>query len=67
MRLHSLIPGLFCLAHYVEAQNGSCAGDQPSLSAPYTNPWKSLTEEDSVSINELLQRRFNLTGNEGSR
>jgi hypothetical protein len=50
-----------------KAQDSPCTLGQLAVSAPKDNPWKALTEEDSVGVTDLLQRQLELTGNEGSR
>jgi hypothetical protein len=66
MRLFSLTLTVIELAQLATAQAKSCSTDQP-ISAPHGNPWKALSEEESVGVSDLLLRRLNVTGTEGSR
>jgi primary-amine oxidase len=59
--------GLISFSHLIVAQNVSCTTNQPVVSAPRNNPWKALSEDESAVVNDILQQRFNLTGNQGSR
>ena len=62
----SLTFGAIALAALSTAQDASTNDRQPTVSAPYENPWKALSEEEAASVNELLQERMSLTGNTGS-
>jgi primary-amine oxidase len=66
-RLFSLTLAVTGLLQLVVAQKTSCTADQPTVSAPHGNPWKALTEEESLGVNDLLLQQFNVTGTEGSR
>ncbi|KAH8704667.1 copper amine oxidase [Phaeosphaeriaceae sp. PMI808] len=58
--------GISALLSFAHAQNGKCSIDQLTVSSPQQNPWKALSEDESASVNGLLQKKFNLTGNQGS-
>jgi primary-amine oxidase len=62
----SLTFGAAVLASCAVAQDAPTNDRQPTVSAPYENPWKALSEEEAASVNELLQERMTLTGNNGS-
>lgn len=62
----SLTFGAAVLASLATAQDTPTNDRQPTVSAPYENPWKALSEEEAASVNELLQERMSLTGNKGS-
>ncbi|KAI5371250.1 hypothetical protein J4E82_010063 [Alternaria postmessia] len=62
----SLTFGAAVLASLATAQDTPTNDRQPTVSAPYENPWKALSEEEAASVNELLQERMSLTGNTGS-
>ncbi|CAG5184025.1 uncharacterized protein ALTATR162_LOCUS10872 [Alternaria atra] len=62
----SLTFGAAVLASCAVAQDAPTNDRQPTVSAPYENPWKALSEEEAASVNELLQERMALTGNNGS-
>jgi len=51
---------------FAAANNTSTSAHQPTVSAPYTNPWKALSEAELASVNEILQDSMNLTGDQGS-
>lgn len=55
------------LVTLVRLAASKCSYEQPTVVAPHTNPWKSLLEEEVASVNDLLQQKFSLTGNQGSR
>ncbi|KAF2821363.1 amine oxidase catalytic domain-containing protein [Ophiobolus disseminans] len=69
MRLNrSLVLSSFVALQLVEVQGNGCSStSQPSVVAPHVNPWKALSENESGAVNDLLQQKFNFTGNEGSR
>jgi hypothetical protein len=54
---------------WVEVRGTSpvCSPVQPTVNAPRISPWKALSEAESAGVNDLLQRKFDLTGNSGSR
>jgi primary-amine oxidase len=68
MRLSLLVISSFLrFSLLITAQNSSCTTNQPPVSAPHNNPWKALSVDESAAVNDILQQRFNLTGNQGSR
>lgn len=62
----SIVLGAAALLASAAAQNASTTDRQPTLNAPLPNPWKQLSEEETASVNEVLQRKLNLSGNQGS-
>jgi len=62
----SLTLGAAVLVTFSTAQDTTINDRQPTVSAPHENPWKTLSEEEAASVNELLQERMSLTGNQGS-
>jgi primary-amine oxidase len=63
----SIALGFTALVQPAKAQKAQCSAEQPLATAPHSNPWKALSEEDSESVTALLQQRLNLTGDGGSR
>lgn len=62
----TIVVGIAALLSSAAAQNVSTPERQPILSAPFPNPWKSLSEDETASVNQLLQTSLNLDGNQGS-
>jgi primary-amine oxidase len=67
MRLFSLTLAVVELTRLATAQAHSCTANQPTVSAPHGNPWKALSEEETAGVSNLLLRRLNVTGTQGSR
>jgi hypothetical protein len=60
--------GTIASLHLTAAQVTGCSSqNQPTVAAPRSNPWHTLSEEESSSAYTLLGRALNLTGDEGSR
>lgn len=66
-RALSIVLGFAALLPFATTEDAQFGKDQPTVSAPHINPWRSLSEDESTSVNILLQQRLNLTGNQGSR
>ena len=62
----TVVVGITAFLSSVAAQNASTPDRQPTLSAPFANPWKSLSEDETTSVNQLLQQELKLNGNQGS-
>jgi primary-amine oxidase len=58
--------GLAALDSFTEAQNASTTDRQPTINAPHSNPWKTLSDDEAASVNALLQAKMSLTGDFGS-
>ncbi|KAF2022351.1 amine oxidase catalytic domain-containing protein [Aaosphaeria arxii CBS 175.79] len=56
----------FTVVHVVAAQSQQGSVEQPTITAPHKNPWATLSDEESASVEALLQQRLNLTGNQGN-
>jgi hypothetical protein len=57
---------LVALICFTMAQNASINDRQPIVSAPHSNPWKILLEEEAASVNTFLQDKMSLIGDLGS-
>jgi primary-amine oxidase len=62
----SIALGLAALNSFTEAQNASTTDRQSTVSAPHSNPWKTLSDDEAASVNALLQAKMSLTGDFGS-
>ena len=62
----TIVLGAAAIISSAAAQNTSTPDRQPTVSAPFANPWKLLSEEEVAGVNEVLQQKMSLTGNQGS-
>ena len=67
MRSLSTFLSLAALLPFARTQDTKGPNEQPTASAPHRNPWKALSPDESASVEALLQKRFNLTFDEGNR
>jgi hypothetical protein len=59
--------GIISLALPTISQIVPVSSEQPTVIAPFDNPWKALSDEEVTGVNILLQDTMHLTGNQGSR
>ena len=62
----TIILGAAALVSSTAAQQACTQPRQPTLNAPVTNPWRSLSKEETTSANDILQEKLKLNGNQGS-
>ncbi|EUC42223.1 hypothetical protein COCMIDRAFT_29138 [Bipolaris oryzae ATCC 44560] len=61
----TIILGAAALVSSTAAQQACTPPRQPTLNAPVTNPWRSLSKEETASANDILQQKLKLNGNQG--